>query len=135
MRIGWIVPLLGIIFLPYTTVMYILVWTPTGLHGFDWIWLALGVVLDIMKWGQIFHNREGIPGQKSSMQPTAQTAAPSAPDQPVPKETSTQSELDGLAKLRDEGIITEEEYQAKKKQLFGYSPGYYAGLGHVLAAV
>jgi hypothetical protein len=31
---GWIWPLLGIIFLPYTTIMYVLVWSPaTGLAG------------------------------------------------------------------------------------------------------
>ena len=114
---NWIVPLLGIIFLPYTTAMYILVWSPAGLHGFDWVWLAMGVLLDIMKWGQIARNREGIPGQKSSAQPAAQTAAPSAPAQQTAEASSTQSELDGLAKLRDEGVITEEEYQAKKDQL------------------
>ena len=114
---NWFVPLLGIVFLPYTTVMYILVWSPTGLQGFDWVWLALGVMLDIMKWGQIARNREGIPGQQSSAQPAVQTAAPSAAAQPAPEESSAQSELDGLAKLRDEGVITEEEYQAKKDQL------------------
>ena len=28
---NWILPVLGIVFLPYTTVMYILVWSPAGL--------------------------------------------------------------------------------------------------------
>lgn len=47
---SWIWPLLGIIFLPYTTIMYILVWSPaTGLAGWDWVWVGQGVVLDIMK--------------------------------------------------------------------------------------
>ena len=59
---NWIVPLLGIIALPYTTIMYMLVWSPTGLHGFDWVWLVLGIFLDFMKWSQIARNREGIPG-------------------------------------------------------------------------
>jgi hypothetical protein len=59
----WIVPLLGIIFLPYTTIMYVLVWSPaTGVTGWDWVWIGLGVVLDIMKWGQIGNNRRQIPG-------------------------------------------------------------------------
>ena len=114
---NWIVPVLGIIALPYTTIMYLLVWSPTGLHGFDWVWLLLGIMLDFMKWSQIARNREGIPGQKSSAQPAAQPAAPSAPAQPAPEKSSTQSELDGLTKLRDEGVITEEEYQTKKNQL------------------
>jgi hypothetical protein len=46
----WLIPLLGIIFLPYTTVMYMLVWSPTGIQGWDWMWVGLGVLLDIMKW-------------------------------------------------------------------------------------
>ena len=60
---NWFVPLLGIIFLPYTTVMYLLVWTPgIGLTGFDWIWIILGVLLDVMKWGQVVNNRRSVPG-------------------------------------------------------------------------
>ena len=105
-----ILPLLGIIALPYTTIMYVLVWSPAGLHGFDWVWLFLGVMLDVMKWSQIARNREGIPGQQASTQPAAQTAPASPPAQQM-------SELDQLADLRDKGILTEEEYQAKKQQL------------------
>ena len=107
---NWILPLLGIIALPYTTIMYLLVWSPAGIHGFDWIWLALGVMLDIMKWSQIARNREGIPGMQSSEQPAAETAAASPPAQQM-------SELDQLKYLRDTGILTEEEYKAKKQQL------------------
>jgi hypothetical protein len=60
---NFIVPLLGIIFLPYTTIMYVLVWSPaTGVSGWDWLWIAMGVLLDIMKWGQIANNRRQIPG-------------------------------------------------------------------------
>jgi hypothetical protein len=59
----FIVPLLGLIFLPYTTIMYVLVWSPaTGVSGFDWVWVGLGVVLDLMKWGLIGDNRKQIPG-------------------------------------------------------------------------
>jgi hypothetical protein len=60
-RVVWqgelLVPLLGIIFLPYTTIMYMLVWTPTGIQGWDWLWILLGVLLDIWKWQQIIQNR------------------------------------------------------------------------------
>jgi hypothetical protein len=49
---GPIVPLLGIAFLPLTTLMYVLVQTPgVGLAGTDWIWVALAVVGDVMHWG------------------------------------------------------------------------------------
>jgi hypothetical protein len=70
-----------------------------------------------MKWSQIARNREGIPGQQSSEQPTAAmaTSAPAAqPAAPV-----QQTELEKLADLRDSGVLTEEEYQAKKAQLEG----------------
>jgi hypothetical protein len=59
--------ILGIIFLPYTTIMFVLVWSPAGgVVGWDWIWLALGVMLDIMKWGQIANNRRQVPGYPQS---------------------------------------------------------------------
>ena len=38
-----LVAVLGIIFFPLTTLMYVLLWSPNGLNGFDWVWLALGV--------------------------------------------------------------------------------------------
>jgi hypothetical protein len=41
------VAILGIIFLPFTTLMYVLLWQPGGLVGFDWFWLALAVVIDV----------------------------------------------------------------------------------------
>lgn len=53
-----LMPLLGIIFLPYTTIMYILVWTPDGIAGFAWMWLLLGLLLDLMHWGQVLTNRK-----------------------------------------------------------------------------
>ncbi|MGD8683764.1 MAG: hypothetical protein PVG27_07440 [Chloroflexota bacterium] len=59
----WIWPLLGIIFLPYTTVMYLLAWSPAvagggNIEGWDWLWIILGLILDIAKWGQILANRQ-----------------------------------------------------------------------------
>ena len=45
---GPILPILGIIFLPFTTLMYVLVWTPgVGLSGFDWVWVGLALALDL----------------------------------------------------------------------------------------
>jgi hypothetical protein len=77
----WLVPLLGIIVLPYTTIMYMLVYSPTGIQGWDWMWIALGVLLDIMKWTQIANNRKGIPGYPSG-EPVP--ATPSTPPPPPP---------------------------------------------------
>jgi hypothetical protein len=70
----WLWPLLGIIFAPFTTVMYMLTWTPGGIQGWDWMWIVLGVLLDIMKWGQIAANRQNIPGY-----PQGTTPAPTTP--------------------------------------------------------
>ncbi len=69
----WLMPLLGIVFLPYTTVMYMLCWKPTGIQGWDWMWIVLGVMLDIMKWAQIANNRKGIPGYPQETTPSGTT--------------------------------------------------------------
>ena len=42
---------LGIIFLPFTTLMYALIWSPTGLTGWDWLWLVFAVIIDVSHWG------------------------------------------------------------------------------------
>jgi hypothetical protein len=65
---SWIWPLLGLIFVPYTTIMYVLVWTPgIGVAGWDWLWVSLGLLLDIMKWGQIYEKRQGVPGYEGQL--------------------------------------------------------------------
>ena len=43
----WYWPLLGLIFLPWTTLMYTIVWTAGGVHGANWIAVGIGVCLDI----------------------------------------------------------------------------------------
>jgi hypothetical protein len=59
---AWFWPLMGIIFLPFTTIMYMLTWSVTGIQGWDWMWILLGLLLDIMKWAQVANTRKGIPG-------------------------------------------------------------------------
>lgn len=54
----WVMPLLGIIFLPFTTIMYMLTWTFTGgIEGWDWMWILLGLILDLSKWAGLWGNR------------------------------------------------------------------------------
>jgi hypothetical protein len=49
---GILWPLLGIIFLPFTTIMYVLVWVPgVGVTGWRWVWVVVGVLLDIGSYG------------------------------------------------------------------------------------
>ena len=57
----FLVPLLGIVFLPYTTVMYMLAWKPAGIQGWDWLWILLGLFLDITHWGEVATNRKQVP--------------------------------------------------------------------------
>jgi hypothetical protein len=55
-------------------------------------------------------------GQAAPAAPPVGAAPPVAPPEPEP---SYLDELERLAGLRDSGIITEEEFEAKKKQLLG----------------
>lgn len=55
---GFIIPLLGFVFLPLTTVIYVFV-GPNGLTGFDWILLIIGVVIDLGSYGGGAYGRRG----------------------------------------------------------------------------
>ncbi|MFL5777317.1 MAG: hypothetical protein ACJ761_00105 [Chloroflexota bacterium] len=53
-----LVPILGFLFLPWTTIMYVLVFAG-GIDGFDWVWLGLGLVADVLSYGGgAYGNRE-----------------------------------------------------------------------------
>ncbi len=54
-------PVLGFLFLPWTTLMWVLVWTPAGISGFDWVWIGLAFVCDLVSYsGGAYGNRERI---------------------------------------------------------------------------
>ena len=93
---SFIIPCLGFMFLPFTTLMYVLLVQGVGaIQGLDWLWLFLAVVLDlatIAGAGAANRNRipAGYPGSyaekelaaASPAQPSAVTPpAPAAPDQ------------------------------------------------------
>lgn len=42
----WVWPLLGSLFAPWTTLMYVAV-APGGVQGFNWFWIVLGILLDL----------------------------------------------------------------------------------------
>jgi hypothetical protein len=45
---GFILPLLGLIFLPLTTFVYALLWAPFGgVDGIEWFWVVLAFLFDI----------------------------------------------------------------------------------------
>ena len=47
---SWVWPLLGLVFLPWTTLAYITTYIG-GIDGFDWVIIGLAVVLDIVNIG------------------------------------------------------------------------------------
>lgn len=61
---GWILPLLGLIFLPWTTLMYVLVYGANGIVGFDWVWLGLALVFDIASYSSGAYKRKQVPGYR-----------------------------------------------------------------------
>lgn len=56
----WIWPFLGLIFLPWTTLMYMVV-APGSIIGFDWILLGLGVFADMATYFGSYRERERVP--------------------------------------------------------------------------
>ena len=57
-----LIPLAGVILLPFTTLMYVILYRPGGLDGWDWFWIALAVVCDIAHMGGTYVQREQITG-------------------------------------------------------------------------
>jgi hypothetical protein len=94
----FILPCLGFLFLPFTTMMYVLLWSPVvGLQGLDWLWLFLAVIIDLASVGAAgAANRNRIPAgypgsyeeKELAAPPPAQPSAvappaPAAPDKPT----------------------------------------------------
>ena len=59
---SFIWPLLGFIFLPWMTLMFVAV-APGGIDGFDYVWLGIGLAFDVFSWGGgAYTNRNRMPG-------------------------------------------------------------------------
>ncbi len=63
---GFLLPLLGIIFLPFTTLIYVLVYSPVyGVTGWGWLWVILAFLLDLGSYSSsAYTNRDRIPGYR-----------------------------------------------------------------------
>jgi hypothetical protein len=61
-------PALGVVFLPLTTLLYVLGRPPTGLAGRDWLWLLMALALDV--------------GQAGRPAATTRSRGPDAPGRP-----------------------------------------------------
>jgi hypothetical protein len=46
-----LLPALGFLLLPWTTIMYVLFWTTGGLSGLGWIFVILGLLADLGTYG------------------------------------------------------------------------------------
>lgn len=45
---GWLLPLLGVLFLPITALVYVLLYMPgVGVTGWSWLWVALAFLVDL----------------------------------------------------------------------------------------
>ncbi|MGH3145941.1 MAG: hypothetical protein ACRDTR_09095 [Rubrobacter sp.] len=63
----FILPLLGFIFLPFTTLIYVLVYTPgVGVVGLEWIWVIIALILDVGHWGASYTQRDRVPGMRGA---------------------------------------------------------------------
>ena len=57
----WIWPILGWIFLPWSTLMYMVAAGGGGIIGFDWILLGLGVFADMASYFGSYAERNRVP--------------------------------------------------------------------------
>src|SRR5215218_5199129 len=66
-------------------------------------------------------SKTGMREDFSSREEPAEAATPAATPAPAPAapEPEYVGELQRLAQLRDQGVITDEEFEAKKKQILG----------------
>jgi hypothetical protein len=54
-------PMVGFLLLPWMTLMFVVV-APGGVEGFDYVWLIIGLAMDLFTWGGgAFTNRDRMP--------------------------------------------------------------------------
>jgi hypothetical protein len=54
----WLVGILGLVFVPWAMLMWVLVFP---MDGWDWIWVGLGLGADIASYVGGYHNRRQVP--------------------------------------------------------------------------
>ena len=64
---GWLLPLLGILLLPITTLVYVLVYalSGNGVTGWGWLWVVLAVLVDLA--AHSYPARSALQARKSSI--------------------------------------------------------------------
>lgn len=91
-NLPWLVGILGLAFVPFFSLMYVVVFP---LNGYDWFWLGLALAVDIMGYVGGDRNRHKVPGYSTVMPgdvppsstpaPAAMAAPMAAPAQPAPQ--------------------------------------------------
>ena len=56
---NFLLPLLGLLFLPFTTLAFLLLYKPfiSGLAGLDWLLIALALIVDLGSYGGGWYSR------------------------------------------------------------------------------
>jgi hypothetical protein len=57
-NLPWLVGVLGLVFIPWTTLMFVIIFP---LNGWDWIWLGFGVLADVAGYIGGYQNRKQVP--------------------------------------------------------------------------
>jgi len=58
----WLIPLLGVILVPFTTLVYVLIaFFDNTMTGLDWFWIALALLADLWAHSSSPYARRGIP--------------------------------------------------------------------------
>ena len=87
----YIIPCLGFLFFPFTTLMYVILVQGAGtIQGLDWLWLGIAAVCDIASIaGAGAANRDRIPAGVPGSYAEKELAAPSPAPQPSAVTPST----------------------------------------------
>jgi hypothetical protein len=64
LNLPWLIGILGLIFAPWTILMYTIVFP---LNGWDWLWIGLAIGADIVSYTTQYHNRHKVPAYSSTM--------------------------------------------------------------------
>jgi hypothetical protein len=74
-NLPWLVSILGLIFAPWTILMYTIVFP---LNGFDWVWIGLAIGADVVSYTSQYQNRHKVAVYSSTMG-TIDPPPPAAP--------------------------------------------------------
>jgi hypothetical protein len=73
----WIWPVIGFVFLPFATLMYVVLDRPgVALGGWEWFWIAVAALFDLAHLGFAATQRRDVPGLRPPPGPPPSRLAP-----------------------------------------------------------